>query len=77
MRAHRWAGKPGAHVVAGGHRRRRFGVRQLTDGQSGYRALSAAAAVDAEVVLRHSNVRPGAHLDLLAKGHRYREVPIS
>ncbi len=48
----------------------------LTDGQSGYRALSAAAAADAEV-LHDYNYAQVLTLDLLAKGHRYAEVPIS
>jgi glycosyltransferase involved in cell wall biosynthesis len=55
---------------------RHFGVRDVTDGQSGYRALSAGAAADAEVV-HDFNYAQVLTLDLLAKGHRYAEVPIS
>ncbi|MPZ74084.1 MAG: glycosyltransferase [Nitriliruptorales bacterium] len=67
---------------------RRFGNRVLTvllrfvarapisDGQSGYRALSAAAAADAEVI-HDFNYAQVLTLDLLAKGYRYAEVPIS
>ena len=67
---------------------RRFGNRVLTawraavartpitDGQSGYRALSARAARDAEVA-HDFNYAQVLTLDLLAKGYRYREVPIS
>ena len=48
----------------------------LTDGQSGYRALSRAAA--AEAVVEHDfNYAQVLTLDLLARGFRYREVPIS
>ena len=47
----------------------------LTDGQSGYRALSRAAA--AEAVVEHDfNYAQVLTLDLLARGFRYREVPI-
>jgi glycosyltransferase involved in cell wall biosynthesis len=67
---------------------RRFGNRVLTawtrwvartpitDGQSGYRALSGRAARDAEVA-HDFNYAQVLTLDLLAKGYRYREVPIS
>jgi glycosyltransferase involved in cell wall biosynthesis len=48
----------------------------ITDGQSGYRAFSAAAARDAEVVHDY-NYAQVLTLDLLAKGYRYAEVPIS
>jgi hypothetical protein len=48
----------------------------ITDGQSGYRALSAAAARDAEIV-HDFNYAQVLTLDLLAKGYRYAEVPIS
>jgi glycosyltransferase involved in cell wall biosynthesis len=66
---------------------RRVGNRLLTrllgwvarapigDGQSGYRALSWAAAADAEVVHDY-NYAQVLTLDLLAKGYRYLEVPI-
>jgi glycosyltransferase involved in cell wall biosynthesis len=67
---------------------RRFGNRTLTvavrvltglavtDGQSGYRALSPAAAAAAEVV-HDFNYAQVLTLDLVAKGFRYAEVPIS
>ena len=48
----------------------------LTDGQSGYRALSARAAAAAEVVHDY-NYAQVLTLDLLGKGFRYAEVPIS
>jgi glycosyltransferase involved in cell wall biosynthesis len=66
---------------------RRVGNRLLTrllgwvarapigDGQSGFRALSRAAAADAEVVHDY-NYAQVLTLDLLAKGYRYVEVPI-
>jgi glycosyltransferase involved in cell wall biosynthesis len=47
----------------------------ISDGQSGYRALSRAAAADAEVVHDY-NYAQVLTLDLLAKGYRYLEVPI-
>jgi hypothetical protein len=49
---------------------------RITDGQSGYRALSRAAAADAEI-LHDFNYAQVLTLDLLAKGYRYAEVPIS
>ncbi|MDP8959409.1 MAG: lysylphosphatidylglycerol synthase domain-containing protein [Actinomycetota bacterium] len=48
----------------------------LTDGQSGYRALSGPAAAAAEVI-HDFNYAQVLTLDLLAKGFRYAEVPIS
>ncbi len=69
-------------------RSRRLGNRVLTralawtarhpisDGQSGYRALSARAAAEAEIV-HDFNYAQVLTLDLLAKGFRYAEVPIS
>jgi glycosyltransferase involved in cell wall biosynthesis len=55
----------------------RFAARQpITDGQSGYRALSPAAARAAEVI-HDFNYAQVLTLDLLAKGFRYAEVPIS
>lgn len=48
----------------------------ITDGQSGYRALSLAAAADAEIVHDY-NYAQVLTLDLLGKGYRYAEVPIS
>ena len=48
----------------------------ITDGQSGYRALSPRAAACAEVI-HDFNYAQVLTLDLLAKGFRYAEVPIS
>jgi hypothetical protein len=48
----------------------------VTDGQSGYRAFSPAAARDAEVVHDY-NYAQVLTLDLLGKGYRYAEVPIT
>ena len=73
-----------------GHMRphRRFGNRVLTrwvrwttrlpvtDGQSGFRALSPAAAQGAELVHDY-NYAQVLTLDLVGKGYRYAEVPIS
>jgi len=54
----------------------RYAARlRLTDGQSGYRALSAAAATNAEVI-HDFNYAQVLTLDLLGKGYRYAEVPI-
>src|SRR5262245_30324951 len=50
--------------------------RAIPDGQSGYRALSPAAAASAEVVHDY-NYAQVLTLDLLRKGFRYAEVPIS
>jgi len=50
--------------------------RRLSDGQSGYRAFSAGAARDAEVV-HDFNYAQVITLDLLGKGYRYAEVPIT
>ena len=64
-----------------GNRTLTLGLRRLTgvaltDGQSGYRALSPAAARAAEVIHDY-NYAQVLTLDLLAKGFRYAEVPIS
>ena len=48
----------------------------ISDGQSGYRALSPAAAAAAEVI-HDFNYAQVLTLDLLAKGFRYHEVPIT
>ena len=48
----------------------------LTDGQSGYRALSPAAAATAEIIHDY-NYAQVLTLDLLGKGATYREVPIT
>ena len=50
--------------------------RRIGDGQTGYRAFSARAAADAEVI-HDFNYAQVLTLDLLAKGYRYVEVPIS
>jgi hypothetical protein len=50
--------------------------RPISDGQSGYRAFSREAAADAEIV-HDFNYAQVLTLDLLAKGYRYAEVPIS
>ena len=50
--------------------------RSISDGQSGYRALSPPAAADAEVI-HDFNYAQVLTLDLLSKGYRYAEVPIS
>jgi len=50
--------------------------RRITDGQSGYRALSFEAARSAEII-HDFNYAQVLTLDLLAKGFRYQEVPIS
>jgi glycosyltransferase involved in cell wall biosynthesis len=55
---------------------RRWDLRDLTDGQSGYRALSADAAAAAEIV-HDFNYAQVLTLDLVGKGFRYAEVPIS
>jgi glycosyltransferase involved in cell wall biosynthesis len=78
MRPHRWLGN---HLLTLGVRlvvRWRYGLRGrgLTDGQSGYRALSAEAASEAEVV-HDFNYAQVLTFDLLAKGFRYHEVPIT
>jgi glycosyltransferase involved in cell wall biosynthesis len=48
----------------------------ITDGQSGYRALSARAAAEAEIVHDY-NYAQVLTLDLLGRGFRYAEVPIT
>jgi glycosyltransferase involved in cell wall biosynthesis len=75
MRPDRWFGN---RVLTLGMKLlvRRWGVRGLSDGQSGYRALSPAAAAHAEI-LHDFNYAQVLTLDLVAKGYRYAEVPIS
>jgi glycosyltransferase involved in cell wall biosynthesis len=75
MSPHRWLGN---RVLTLGMKLlvRRWGVRRLSDGQSGYRALSPAAAAHAEIV-HDFNYAQVLTLDLVAKGYRYAEVPIS
>jgi len=50
--------------------------RPVSDGQSGYRAFSREAAADAEIV-HDFNYAQVLTLDLIAKGYRYAEVPIT
>jgi glycosyltransferase involved in cell wall biosynthesis len=75
MRPHRWLGNRAltlwVRVLV-----RRWGVAGVTDGQSGYRALSPGAAAAAEVI-HDFNYAQVLTLDLLAKGFRYAEVPIT
>lgn len=75
MRPHRWVGNR-VLTLAVRALVRRHGVRGLTDGQSGYRALSLEAAAAAEVI-HDFNYAQVLTLDLVAKGFRYAEVPIS
>ena len=51
-------------------------LRELSDGQSGFRAFSPAAAADAEICHDY-NYAQVLTLDLLAKGYVYAEVPIT
>lgn len=71
MRAHRWVGNRLLTRLTSFVARRR-----LADAQSGYRALSPAAATEAEIVHDY-NYAQVLTLDLLAKGYRYAEVPIA
>jgi glycosyltransferase involved in cell wall biosynthesis len=75
MRPHRWVGN---RVLTAWVQLlvRRWGVRGLTDGQSGYRALSPGAAGAAEII-HDFNYAQVLTLDLLGKGFRYAEVPIT
>ena len=50
--------------------------RRISDGQTGYRAFSRRAAADAEII-HDFNYAQVLTLDLLDKGYRYVEVPIS
>jgi uncharacterized membrane protein YbhN (UPF0104 family) len=50
--------------------------RRISDGQTGYRAFSVQAASDVEII-HDFNYAQVITLDLLAKGYRYLEVPIS
>jgi len=78
MRPHRWFGNKVLTVaVRLAARRVRSGPAvRISDGQSGYRVLSAEAAAAAEVI-HDFNYAQVLTLDLLAKGYRYAEVPIS
>ena len=71
MRPHRRAG----NVVLTWSMRAITGER-ITDGQSGYRALSARAAAEATIAHDY-NYAQVLTLDLLRKGYRYTEVPIT
>jgi glycosyltransferase involved in cell wall biosynthesis len=75
MLPHRWLGNRALTLLVRALVRR-HGLRGLTDGQSGYRALSPAAAGAAEVIHDY-NYAQVLTLDLVAKGFRYHEVPIS
>lgn len=75
MRPHRWLGNRVLTIWVARIARRRFATT-ITDGQSGFRALSAQAAKDAEII-HDFNYAQVLTFDLLAKGHRYAEVPIS
>jgi glycosyltransferase involved in cell wall biosynthesis len=71
MRPHRWLGNrllTAALSAAVG--------RRLTDGQSGYRALSAEAAGAARIIHDY-NYAQVLTIELLGRGFRYAEVPIS
>jgi len=71
MRPHRRAGNRVLTAVL-----RRIARHPISDGQSGYRALSGEAAAAAEVI-HDFNYAQVLTLDLLAKGYRYHEVPIT
>lgn len=75
MRPHRWLGNRLLTEVLA-LLVRRWGVRHLSDAQSGYRALSPEAARQAEII-HDFNYAQVLTLDLLAKGFRYAEVPIT
>ena len=74
MLPHRWVGN---RVLTTAVRAlvRRWAVYDLTDAQSGYRALSREAAAAAEIV-HDFNYAQVLTLDLLGKGYAYAEVPI-
>ncbi|MGQ0679487.1 MAG: lysylphosphatidylglycerol synthase domain-containing protein [Actinomycetota bacterium] len=71
MKRHRNVGNRALSVMVSAMCRRR-----ISDGQSGYRAFSLSAASAAEVIHDY-NYAQVLTLDLLAKGLRYQEVPIS
>jgi glycosyltransferase involved in cell wall biosynthesis len=71
MRVHRRAGN---RVLTAAMRA--LTTLPITDGQSGYRALSGAAAAHAEIAHDY-NYAQVLTLDLVGKGFRYEEVPIS
>ena len=74
MRVHRSAGNRVLTVLTGILTRGRRDVA-LTDGQSGYRALSLPAAAAASIAHDY-NYAQVLTLDLLGRGFRYGEVPI-
>jgi glycosyltransferase involved in cell wall biosynthesis len=86
-RAHYVVGSRFTGTIGTMHRHRRVGNRLLTvamrrlartpitDAQSGYRALSRAAAAHATIIHDY-NYAQVLTLDLLAKGYGYHEVPI-
>jgi glycosyltransferase involved in cell wall biosynthesis len=71
MRAHRWLGNRALTLLV-----RALTRLPVTDGQSGYRAFAPSAAAEAEVI-HDFNYAQVLTLDLVRKGFRYREVPIS
>lgn len=71
MRPHR---RVGNRVLTGALAR--LSGTPITDGQSGYRALSHTAAANAEIAHDY-NYAQVLTLELLRKGFRYAEVPIS
>lgn len=71
MRPHRMVGNRTLTVVT-----RALARVPLTDGQSGYRAFSPAATRAADIIHDY-NYAQVLTLDLVAKGFRYHEVPIS
>jgi glycosyltransferase involved in cell wall biosynthesis len=71
MRPHRWVGNRLLTQLTSFVAR-----RPLADAQSGFRALSPAAAAEAEIVHDY-NYAQVLTLDLLAKGYRYAEIPIA
>ena len=71
MRPHRWLGNRALTLVL-----RLVARRPITDGQSGYRALSARVAVECEIAHDY-NYAQVLTLDVVARGFRYAEVPIS
>ena len=71
MRPHRMIGNRTLTVVT-----RALARVPLTDGQSGYRAFSPAATRAADIIHDY-NYAQVLTLDLVAKGFRYHEVPIS
>jgi glycosyltransferase involved in cell wall biosynthesis len=70
MRPHREVGNRLLTLVVRG-----LTGRPVTDGQSGYRVLSGAAAASAEIIHDY-NYAQVLTIDLIGKGFRYAEVPI-